>query len=82
LFQELFFKNPSGSGIVGIDLNWEYVPFNPTYMPSGWKTAKINLGEGDIRFFGILYTDHGSQDTASGFAALIQRKAPDVLSLS
>jgi hypothetical protein len=77
-FQNLFFKNPGGSGIIGIELDWEYVPFNPTFMREGWEAAKINLGEGDVRFFGILYTYHGSQDIANGFVALIQRRAADI----
>jgi hypothetical protein len=80
-FQSIVFRNPSGSEIVGYAIDWEYIPFNPTYMPADWEAGAICIGGGDVRWIGILYTDHGSQDTASGFAAFTQRKAPDAPSL-
>jgi hypothetical protein len=79
LFQQVFFRHPSGAEIVGYTVDWE--AFNPTYMPAGWDVANICFGGGDVDWVGILYTDHGSLDTASGFAAFMQREAPDALSL-
>lgn len=79
------FQNPDEKGVLIIQHNWDFQPFNPTYVPTGWRmTESMTAGAEGAYIFGMYYTNKNMYDGTNSrnfnaedqFAALIQKKPP------
>lgn len=63
-------------GVLRMDSDFGYVPFNPTYMPEDfWNRGTLMEGEPGALTLGMFYTD------GKGFVAIIQKPEPTMFSL-